>query len=114
MLRGDTLVMATVWSGGEPLQCPVHLPGPPPGVDLREGRRVGVGAAPPDCPDAPDLVWDSTAVPVTFLSYDENFTAWAGPRSPLAAVDGGEFGVEGVAGVWGAATPRTFVLVVTP
>jgi hypothetical protein len=108
----DSVVTATVWTGAGERRCPVHLPGPSPGYDLRRFRRVGVSAGPPRCDGAPDLPWDSMAVPVTFLRYDAHFTDWARQGSFLGG-DGG-FGLEGVVGVWGAAAPRTFVLVVTP
>src|SRR5690606_37674905 len=55
----DTIVAATVWADGRTLSCVVRLPGPPPGIDLRESFRVGVPANPPNCVGEPDLVWDS-------------------------------------------------------
>jgi hypothetical protein len=73
---------------------------------------VGVAANRPDCSGEPDLAWDSLVLRRTFLLYDANFTAWT-ELSPYVQ-ENGSVGIEGVSGVFGAATPRTFVLVVTP
>ncbi len=63
------------------------------------------------CDAMPDLVWDSVMAPITVLVYDDNFTRWA-EKSGASADD--ETGVFGAFGVFGAATPKTFVLVVVP
>lgn len=107
----DTVVLATVWAAGDVRECPVQLPGPPPDFDLRTASRVGLSVEEPACPEMPDLRWDSMAVPVTFLRYDANFTAWS--QLPHHAQEAGP-GLEGINGVFGAATPRVFVLIVTP
>lgn len=107
----DSLVEATVWADGVARRCPVRL-SPPSWYDLRAFGRVSVGVGRPLCGGMAGEPWDSMAVPVTFLAYDAHFTAWAasGPQ----AHDGGAFGLEGVHGVFGAATARRFVFVVTP
>lgn len=108
----DTAVTATVWAGTEALACDVRLPGPPPDRDLRRVLGAALSSHPPRCPD-PEMAWDSMAVPVTLLGYDASFTAWsAAPFQPQAGTT--TYGLDGAQGVLGAASPRSFVLVVTP
>lgn len=108
----DTVASATVWAGEQRLNCRVRLPGPPPGFDLRRGFQAVLAVDAPSCLEADGVAWDSMAVPIVLLGYDANFTAWAGDL--FLSPDEGPAGVQGVQGVFGAATPRTFVLVVTP
>ncbi|MGI9037851.1 MAG: hypothetical protein ACR2GQ_03215 [Gemmatimonadota bacterium] len=106
----DRVVDATLWVGPQELTCPVRVASPIPEFDLRRSFLPTAGLSPPDCPGP--VVWDSMAASVTLLGYDENFTAWTEVSS-----NGGTqaaFGVEGLDGVFGAATPRTFVMIVTP
>lgn len=111
LAAADTVVLATVWTGGRSHACPAHLPGPSPDIDLGSLFSVALRVGEPRCPQMPGLRWDSMAVPVTFLRYDANFTAWS--RRLYHAREEGP-GLEGANGVFGAATPRVFTLIVTP
>ncbi len=110
----DFAVDATVWSGQEKRICLVFPSVLRLGTDLRSvpsTRRV-VNPSQPECPGEP-LPWDSAAIPVTFLEYDQNFTRWA-DAFQLDFSKSSAFGVEGVEGVFGAAALARFVLIVTP
>lgn len=65
----------------------------------------------PGCIGAETPEWATVTYPVTFLAYDENFTRWA-RAGPLLPEGSGSFGVDGVSGVFGAATPRAFTVVI--
>ena len=106
----QTTTWATFFAGSRRVVCEISLPGPPPTADLREARHVVLSLGDPRCPDVPDLAWDSVAAPVTVLTYDEHFTRWIEGNGRISADD--DTGVFGAFGVFGAATPTTFVLMV--
>ena len=106
----DTLVLATVWTPGGTRTCPVRVV-TPTALDLRFAPRVSAGVAAPECGDGEPLAWDSMAAAITFLAYDENFSAWAA-AGPDVGLDEASFGIAGARGVFGTATPRRFLLIV--
>jgi hypothetical protein len=107
------LVTATVWSGSQNRRCSVAVL-PPPNIDLRDPQftRIGMRIHAPVCGE-PTAAWDSMAVPFTVLAFDDNFTEWAAAEPGGPAGDG-SFGVSGLHGVFGSATPRTFIVIATP
>ena len=111
----DTMVAAIVWTGPRTLTCVVLLPGSPAPRPASTCAGRSAWASPRIAPTAPasltsrETRWFS-AGPSSCTT--PNFTAWT-ELSPQVQ-ENGSIGIEGVSGVFGAATPRSFVLVVTP
>ncbi len=107
----DTLAPTTVWTPSGAVSCGTRPFDLPRGIDLR-GFTLILRTPDRPCAVEPDFPWDSVAVDFTFLAYDQHFTAWSAlsaQRQP-----GASHGIEGVFGVFGAATPKRFVLVQLP
>jgi hypothetical protein len=109
--NSPVLVDATVWVGSSTRICRLPVPGPPAGEDLRTYDRVSLSAGQPACPDTPTLAWDSAAVTITLYGYDRNFTEWGAAGEKVLDRSQG-WGVTGAFGVFGAAVPRRFVLMI--
>jgi hypothetical protein len=106
---------ATVWTASVTQTCSILLL--PANQDLRPHVTDDDGGVPlqpgdPSCNGPPAQQWDSMAVALPVMLYDEHLSGWL--RSGELVSEPSRFGVEGIRGVFGSASVRVLVLIATP
>jgi len=112
----DTMAMASYWAGGSRSVCSVRVLFPNPRVDLRalpSQAAWPVSVSAPVCGGRAVTEWDSLTAPLVVLGFDAHATAWYDTDGEFWPAEATTRGVQGAVGVFGSATPASFVLHVT-
>lgn len=105
---------ASVWTPDGLRHCSLEVDFPHAGLDFRMlSASPGLVVEDPRCEGQQLSAWDSASATLTFLAYDENVAGWYSTRGGVPPEEVA-WGVEGALGLFGAATPARFTLLVEP